>query len=128
MATPEYLGRFGVPETIEDLKRHRIMKQVSGKWGGVSDLVVDGEVVSCRLPDDFVVNAPTGARNAVRAGSGVALVANYLVADDVSAGLLRRVLPGVETPEQPIYAVYAHRRYVAAKIRAFVDFLIDELT
>ncbi|MDJ1018349.1 MAG: LysR substrate-binding domain-containing protein, partial [Paracoccaceae bacterium] len=126
-ATPSYIERFGVPEDLEGLSQHRLIKQVSGSWGATSELLVEEEKVPWRLPDDFVVNAPTGARSAVRAGSGIALVAEYLVREDLAAGRLVRVLPEVRTTDQPIYAVFAHRDYVAAKIRTFVDFLVDEL-
>jgi LysR family transcriptional regulator, transcriptional activator for dmlA len=37
------------------------------------------------------------------------------------------VLPEYETPGADIYAVYAQRHQLSTRIRAFVDFLSDEL-
>ena len=55
--------------------------------------------------------------------TGVLLVPDYLVADELRAGRLIRLLPGYATQETPVYAVYPHGRYLSAKTRTFIDFL-----
>ena len=51
-----------------------------------------------------------------------------LVAAAIADGRLESLLEEFQPASSPIYALYPHRTYVAAKVRAFVDFLIRELT
>jgi hypothetical protein len=55
--------------------------------------------------------------------TGVVLGPDYLVADELRAGRLIRLLPGYKTQETPVYAVYPHSHYLSAKTRTFIDFL-----
>jgi DNA-binding transcriptional LysR family regulator len=64
----------------------------------------------------------------VRAGRGIACVALYTVLDDLREGRLIRVLPDYRLQTVSVYAVYATRRYLDAKIRTFLDHLRTTLT
>ncbi|HCC0888713.1 TPA: LysR family transcriptional regulator [Salmonella enterica] len=57
------------------------------------------------------------------AGSGVALLPEWLVKTALEEGTLVHVLPGYHFPRQGIYAVYPDARHVSTKVRAFIDFL-----
>ena len=59
------------------------------------------------------------------AGVGIALEPDFIVADEVRAGRLVRVLPDHQPPRSPISAVYPSRRHLSAKGRSFVDFLAE---
>ena len=41
------------------------------------------------------------------------------------AGRLAALLPGYAPPPSPIYAVYPTRRHLSAKVRVFVDYLVE---
>ena len=127
IATPEYVAEHGVPLNLDDLSNHRIVKQISGSWGRVNEFQHRGETTVFKLPEDLVVNSPNAARNAVLTGRAMGLLADYLATDLISEGRLMRLLPEHETPEQPIFAVFVHRQYMPAKLRAFIDFLVEEL-
>ncbi len=53
--------------------------------------------------------------------------AEWDIRDYLADGRLVVVLPDYETPSADIYAVYAQRHQMSARIRAFVDFLAGEL-
>ena len=55
--------------------------------------------------------------------TGILLGPDYLVADDLNAGRLVRLLPDYKTQETPVYAVYPHSHFMSAKTRTFIDFL-----
>lgn len=125
VATPGYVERNGHPHTLDDLAGHRVIRQVTGTWGRVNHLSRNGQMFEYSAPDHFVLDSPIAARNAALTGYGIWLGTDYFVAGDLEAGRLVRLLPDYETVEQPILAVFAHRTHVPAKIRVFVDYLVD---
>jgi LysR family transcriptional regulator for bpeEF and oprC len=125
VATPEYVEKNGKPKTLKALSRHRTVRQVSGNWGLVHHLARAGKVVDYQLSGAFTLNSPIAARNVVLTGYGCGLIADYLVEADIAAGRLVRLLPRYATTEQSVYAVYAHRKYVPARVRLFVEFLVE---
>lgn len=81
------------------------------------------------LSGNLIVNHLEALRVAVLSGSGIAMLGTEVVDDDIEAGRLMPLLLDVMPPrELPIYAVYASRRYVSAKVRSFVDFLADRFS
>lgn len=57
------------------------------------------------------------------AGSGVALLPEWLVASALAEGRLVHLLPELSFPPQGVYAVYPDARHVPTRVRAFIDFL-----
>lgn len=58
-----------------------------------------------------------------RQGSGVALLPEWLVRDDLASGTLVDALPDYRFPRQSVYALYVSTRHVPQKVRAWVDFM-----
>lgn len=127
VATPEYIRRHGQPESLEDISNHLTVNQITGNWGTQTQLMHRGKPVSYRMPGTFVVNTPNAAVNAVQSGHVLGLIGDFLAADAIARGDLCRLLPEYETQEQPLYAVYAHRNYMPAKLRVFIDYLVETL-
>jgi len=73
------------------------------------------------------VTSSLAVRDALRAGFGLSLIPWLYVRMDIEQGRLRTVLNDWSTVQTSIYAVYPSRRYAAAKLRAFLDFLVEEL-
>ena len=62
---------------------------------------------------------------AAMAGGGLVLAPTWQVRPHVAAGRLVPVLRGFEQSSAPIHAVYPHARLLSAKVRSFVDFLLE---
>ncbi|MDD1015112.1 LysR family transcriptional regulator [Pseudomonas rubra] len=56
-------------------------------------------------------------------GAGVALLPDWLVADDLASGQLLDALPGYRFAPQTVYALYPSSRHVPRKVRAWIDFI-----
>lgn len=67
-------------------------------------------------------------RDAIRTGCGLSLLPRIYVKDDLEEGALETVLDDWIPLQYTVYAIYPSRRYVPAKVRAFLDFLVEELT
>lgn len=66
-------------------------------------------------------------RQVALGGQGIALLADFLVDDDLKAGRLVRVLPQWAGADSWVFAVYPHARFLPLKTRVFVDFLVERL-
>jgi DNA-binding transcriptional LysR family regulator len=49
----------------------------------------------------------------------------FLIGEHLRQGRLVRLLPDYHTPEIDVLAVYPSRRFVSAKVRVMVDFLVE---
>lgn len=83
----------------------------------------DGEPLSVPVNAVLCSNNGDVLRAAALAGRGVADLPTFLVGPDVAAGRLMTVLDRFPQPDFGVHALYASNRYLAAKTRAFVDFL-----
>ncbi|KVO57945.1 LysR family transcriptional regulator [Burkholderia stagnalis] len=124
VASPDYLAKRGAPRTIADLAQHNYLRRDTNAT--VLDSMVTEAAAASRvtLSGNLIVNHLEGLRAAVLGGAGIALLGTEVVGDDLETGRLVPVLLDAVPPrELPIYAVYASRRHVSAKVRSFVDFL-----
>jgi DNA-binding transcriptional LysR family regulator len=133
-AAPEYLAERGEPRTAGDLAGHACVVQSAStlrdvwtfsRGGGSSARRAAGE--SAKVSGPLRSNDVESLAIAVRAGMGIAVLPDFLVAGDLRRGNLRQVLPRLETPRVAIYAVYAERRHLPARVRALLDFLVVRL-
>ena len=65
-------------------------------------------------------------RAAALAHQGIILQPTFLVGDDLAAGRLVELMPEYRAPELGIYALYPTRKHIAPKVRAMIDFLLQE--
>jgi DNA-binding transcriptional LysR family regulator len=63
----------------------------------------------------------------MRTGLGFAIVPNFLCREALRSGEIQRVLPQWKVPPLAITATYLERRHIPRRIRAFLDFVRDEL-
>ncbi|PIG09716.1 LysR family transcriptional regulator [Comamonas sp. 26] len=71
------------------------------------------------------LDATLAVQEAVRQGVGLSVLPDYVVASDLAGGRLIQVLPAWHLPDGGIHAVFPAARFRAAKVRAFVDLLIE---
>jgi hypothetical protein len=82
--------------------------------------------VEVSLTGRFSTNSSEAIQEALRLGQGLCLAPYWLVAADLAAGRLERVLPQWRTPPAlPIYAAYPETRAPTEKVRRFVDWLAE---
>lgn len=128
VASPDYLDRRGIPRQPADLPRHACLVLDIGLHPQRWRLVRQKAQVGVEAGGPLRSNNVLALLEICRGGAGVALLPEFAVAPDLRAGRLRRVLPGWATAEQGVYAVYPSGRFMPAKVRAFVDFLVQRLS
>lgn len=128
VASPKYLAKHGTPKVPADLHAHNCT---------LYSLASGGDVYQCRDGDRDIsikVDGTMRANNgdllieAVRAGLGLAFMPAFLCGCDLHDGTLVEVLRDYRVLPGAINAVYPHNRHLSAKVRVFVDFLVDHFT
>ena len=127
VATPDYFARHPAPKSPSDLARHpciraRLPNGAPYRW----EFARRGETLHVDVPGHLVLDAPLLMLDAVRAGVGLAHLAEWYVAEDVAAGRLVRVLQEWTPPFPGLALYYPAGRHMPAGLRVFID-LIREL-
>lgn len=120
---PSYFQRHGIPKRPEDLVSHQCLGYsywaTEGRWRFPKAAGEGREVaVSGRLR----ANNGDVLRAAALSGLGIILQPTFLVGEDLKAKRLTAVLQDYPLAPLSLYAVYASRRHVPAKLRSFIDF------
>ena len=85
-----------------------------------------GEVRQVRTAGSLTVNDGQSLLNAAIGGLGIAYLPSFLYAEPMRQGLLVDAIPELPEETQGIYAIYPPGRYTQPKVRAFIDFLVDQ--
>lgn len=125
-AAPDYLARHGVPQHPLDLRVHACMVYTGTAldWMFRSE---DGRELRVEPNGVFFSNNGQALREAALAGHGVIRSPDFTVAEDIAQGRLVPVLENFRTFEPDLYLVLPERKHMAAKVRAFVDFMSERL-
>ncbi len=125
-ATPAFLQMHAAPRAPEDLARIPTVGMVTARGGRPSPFryLRDGTDTEFALNHALVVNDANVYVAAGLAGLGVVQAPSYAVHAAVQEGRLVRLLEDWQTPSAPIYVVYPPNRYLSAKVRAFIDWVV----
>jgi len=128
IASPDYLERHPTPLEPADLAQHRCCYLGYGRFSDEWTLMCGTERVSVIIPTRVTINNSAAIVNLVQAGGGIGLVPDFAARDALAAGRVHHVLPDWEF-DQPytgnVYAVYTPGRHVALKVRALIDYLVQ---
>jgi len=123
VAAPAYLRRHGTPQTPDELSRHNCLAISSeGSQRGWT-LKQHGKVSVYKVGGNMVCNDGEVLHNWALNGKGLAWRSMWEVGAAIESGELVTVLDKFIAPAPAIYAVFAQRRHLPLRIRAFVDFL-----
>jgi DNA-binding transcriptional LysR family regulator len=126
-ASPGYLASRGMPETVQDLADHACLgftPPAGGRtWrffnaGGLSEVAVQGPLL---------VNSGHALRTAALENLGIIMQPEALVAADLEAGRLLRLLPNEKAPSRPLHLLMLPSRFANPKLRLFSDLMVARL-
>lgn len=123
VGAPAYLKRHGVPRALAELAQHNCLAISSeGSQRGWT-FREHGKNVTLKVSGNMMCNDGEVLHDWALAGKGLAWRSMWEVGADIEAGRLQTVLDQFAAPGNDIYAVFAQRRHLPLRIRAFVDFL-----
>ena len=128
VASPDYLGRRGVPERPEQLSEHDLVVLGNPRRDQLMELHhSDGDSLAIQGRPRLVCNSMAMLREAVLAGVGVGMLPAFKCAEDLRLAKLRSFLHDWTQTDAAIHALYPTSRHLSAKVRTFLDFLADRL-
>jgi DNA-binding transcriptional LysR family regulator len=123
VASPAYLKRHGTPVSLDDLAKHNCLAISSDGSQRGWTFRQNGKNVTLKVTGNMVCNDGAVLHDWALAGKGLAWRSMWEVGKEIKAGNLVTVLDEFAAPGNDIYAVFAQRRHLPLRIRAFVDFL-----
>jgi DNA-binding transcriptional LysR family regulator len=122
-ASPAYLARHGTPLGPAGLAGREVIIDLNPKDPFAFDFGRGPSRQAVRVNGRLRFSSAQACLAAARAGLGIARAPAFAAVDDLRAGRLKSLLCEFEPEPLPIHVVYPQTRHLAAKVRAFVDFL-----
>lgn len=127
-ASPDYLKRHGAPRVPEDLSRHLCLTYeyaaVRNQWRFFDPA---GREHAVRIGGPLHSNNGRMLAALAVEGAGIVCEPDFILAPDIERGALVPILGGWTLGSIAIHAAYPSRRHLSAKVRAFVEFLVEGL-
>jgi len=125
VASPAYLKEQGEPKRPQAIASHQTIQfgatTASPEW----HFVEDGSEVHIPCTPRFSTNSADAAIQYAEQGGGLTRVLAYQAAEAIKAGRLKIVLTKFEVPPLPIHLVYPTSRLLSAKVRTFIDLVVE---
>ncbi len=126
-ASPDYFKRHGIPKTPQDLKQHNCINFVYPQTRRVFEwrFQQQGEQLEIPVEGSLRFDHAESLLEAAIAGAGIVQVLNYVAGRAIAGGELQPILEDYAAPGEPISVIYPQKRHLSAKVRAFIDFMVD---
>lgn len=128
-ASPDYIGQHGLPKKPQQVAEHSCIIdsnfRIGKQWPIISP---EGFADTINVSTSIAANSPQAVREIAIAGGGIAMTPGFIVEDALNDGRLIQILPEYTTLEFGLFAIYPHRKYIAKKVRCFIDFTLEKFS
>jgi DNA-binding transcriptional LysR family regulator len=128
-ASPGYVREYGMPQTLDDLDRHRLIHYTAtlGAKADGFEHPHDGGYAIRAMPGSVTVNNADAYQAACLAGLGIIQAPTVGVLRHFASGALVEVLPQFAAEPMPVTLLYPHRRHLPRRVQAFMTWVADTL-
>lgn len=129
-ASPDYIKKYGMPETSDDLDQHQLLVFMNAKR---RKLISSDKKCSCNFPpfagkSRVICDDGAAMRIAAIAGVGICMSSIWNVHSQIKDGSLVRVLPDYQVDDHAaVWLVYPKSNVLTPKVRVFIDYLVDKI-
>jgi len=129
VATPGYVNKHGAPQNPEDLLSHNCLTLYNvTRFNDWEFGLPDGSHRLIHVDGNLRANTAGALYEACLAGVGLARLSTWLVAPRIRDGQLVQLLPEFSQEASAYFVLFPQGRHLSRKVRAFVDFLVEEFT
>jgi DNA-binding transcriptional LysR family regulator len=124
-ASPEYLKKYGVPQSIESLQDHHLIDYAPKLSNSMAmfEYVDQGETKQIFMESSLAVNGTDAYLSACLAGLGIAQMPAIGVQKHLEEGSLIRILPEFEAKVMQVSLIHSSRRQIPKRVSLFMDWL-----
>jgi DNA-binding transcriptional LysR family regulator len=126
LASPDYLARAGAPRHPAELAQHEIVIDRNKPAPQLLKFLQGEEEVEVRVNGRLSLNGAIAAVSAASAGVGIACSPRWAAEDALAEGRVVEILADWDTEHRFLWAVFPSSRYLAHRVRLFVDFLAEQ--
>ncbi|MER2490941.1 LysR family transcriptional regulator [Catenovulum sediminis] len=129
-ASPDYLKNYGVPNRPDDLKNHQLLVFINSK---ARKLTSKTDSTPHAFPPTnskprVICDDGSSMRIAAKAGVGICMSSIWNVYTELKEGSLVQILPDYQIDDQAaIWLVYPKSNVLTAKVRVFIDYLVEKI-
>lgn len=127
VASPEYLARYGIPQTPEELKQHTLIASSAGNMTHDWQFSEQKKKKTLRIQPRLTVTSNQAAIDAAASGLGIARLISYQVGDELKTGRLKTILSDYQLPAIPVHIIHREGRMASSKVRCFIDLMSQRL-
>lgn len=124
-ASPRYLDTFGMPKTVEELQSRAVLIYTYSNNPNDLGFRRGEETKMVNVKGLLESNDGQVLRAAALDGLGIIVQPKYILYDDLVAGRLISVLDDWDMPQLNINFAFQSRRHMSAKVRTFIDFMVE---
>lgn len=125
-ASPAYLASRSIPRHPRDLSQHALLLYVHALNPNELGFTRGTEHESVNVQGVLESNDGQVLRAGALKGLGILVQPSYILYDDIVAGRLVPVLDDWDLPQLAINVAYPSRKHLSAKVRSFINFMVDE--
>ena len=122
-ASPAYLERHGTPAKPSDLAQHNCLVHLEMASDQRWKFESNKGLISVKVGGSFASNSSLMLRDAVAAGTGLAMLPSFCFSKAISVEHFIRLLPGYKSPNRNLFVVYTRDRRIPRRVRIFIDFM-----
>jgi DNA-binding transcriptional LysR family regulator len=123
-ATQTYLERNGTPETLDDLRHHRVICQSPASTQVSAGLSLVQHLLTYEIRSLLTVNNYFGVLQSTLHDLGIGVLPDYVALEYPD---LQSVLPDTQSAEVPVFLAYPEELRQSKRVAAFRDFVQDEI-
>ncbi|WP_136680623.1 LysR family transcriptional regulator [Neptunomonas sp. XY-337] len=116
-ASPDYLARCGVPNTLAELEQHNCLLGTLDYWR----FQVEGRERVVRVRGNLSCNSGHALLDAALQGLGIVQLPDYYVENALAQGRLVSLLAQYRIPDEGVWALYPNNRQLSPKVRQLLD-------
>ena len=128
LASPAYLAKHGTPKHPFELDRHKIISYSNLKQPNIWRFIdLNGEKIQVHLESQVITNDSSLEIDLAVANQGIFRTPRFALKDELETGKLVELFADFPKTSIGVYMVYPSRKHMSAKVRSFIDFIIQEL-
>lgn len=126
-ASPDYLSRFGYPETLDDLADHALIHYAAnlGTRPSGFEVFTDNGIRWIKTGGVLTVNSTETYQAACLAGLGIIQAPRTGAREALRSGKLVEILPQYRAEPMPVSLLYPHRRNLSRRVHLFMEWLSE---